>query len=381
MDRFEARVAVREALARAGPDRRREAPVHAQRRALAARPKRADRAAAVAAVVRQGRAAGEGRGRRRARRPRRRPPEGARAPLVRWVDNMHDWTITRQLWWGHRIPVWYGARRRDRSAVGPGRGAARGLDARTRTSSTPGSPRACGRSPRWAGRSKTPDLEKFYPTSVLVTGYDILFFWVARMMMFGPLRDAGPAGWRSRSTPSRCTAWSATSSARRCRSRSATPSIPTSGWTSTAPTPSASRWPAGPTRAPTRRSATTTSPPPRNFGTKLWNAARFALANGASPALPLPGRADRRRPLDPRPAARGHRADRRAAGGLPVRQGRRGALPLHVGRALRLVPGAGQAAAPRRQAPPTAPARCSATSSTCWCGCCTRSSPFLTEAL
>ena len=56
---------------------------------------------------------------------------------------------------------------------------------RTRTCSTPGSPRACGRSPRWAGRIDTAELDKFYPTSVLVTGYDILFFWVARMMMFG----------------------------------------------------------------------------------------------------------------------------------------------------------------------------------------------------
>ena len=56
---------------------------------------------------------------------------------------------------------------------------------RTRTCWTPGSPRRCGRSPRWAGRSRPPDLAKFYPTSVLVTGYDILFFWVARMMMFG----------------------------------------------------------------------------------------------------------------------------------------------------------------------------------------------------
>ena len=69
----------------------------------------------------------------------------------------------------------------------PRRGAAdrRGLDARTPTSSTPGSPPACGRSPRSAGPSRPPDLAKFYPNRVLLTGYDIIFFWVARMMMFG----------------------------------------------------------------------------------------------------------------------------------------------------------------------------------------------------
>ena len=69
-------------------------------------------------------------------------------------------------------------------------------DAATRTCSTPGSPRRCGRSRRWAGRTKTPELRRFYPTDVLVTGFDIIFFWVARMMMMGlhfmgevPFRD------------------------------------------------------------------------------------------------------------------------------------------------------------------------------------------------
>ena len=118
----------------------------------------------------------------------------------------------------------------------------RGLDARTPTSSTPGSPPACGRSPPSAGRSRPRTLAKFYPTSVLVTGYDILFFWVARMMMFGLYAMDGD---RRRSTPSRCTAWSATSSARRCRSRSATRSTRWTGWTRTAPTRPASPWPRG----------------------------------------------------------------------------------------------------------------------------------------
>ena len=101
-----------------------------------------------------------------------------------WVDNMHDWCISRQLWWGHRIPVWYGPNG-EVVCVGPDDEPPGGAGRRTTTSSTPGSPRGCGRSPPWAGRSETAGPAKYYPTSVLVTGYDILFFWVARMMMFG----------------------------------------------------------------------------------------------------------------------------------------------------------------------------------------------------
>lgn len=100
-----------------------------------------------------------------------------------WVDDMHDWCISRQLWWGHRIPIWYGPEG-EVLCVGPDEQAPEGwvqdpdvLDTWFSSGlwpfSTMGWPDA------------TPELAKFYPTSVLVTGYDILFFWVARMMMFG----------------------------------------------------------------------------------------------------------------------------------------------------------------------------------------------------
>jgi valyl-tRNA synthetase len=100
-----------------------------------------------------------------------------------WVDDMHDWCISRQLWWGHRIPIWYGPEG-EVVCVGPDEQAPEGwvqdpdvLDTWFSSGlwpfSTMGWPDA------------TPELAKFYPTSVLVTGYDILFFWVARMMMFG----------------------------------------------------------------------------------------------------------------------------------------------------------------------------------------------------
>lgn len=66
-----------------------------------------------------------------------------------WVDHMHDWCISRQLWWGHRIPIWYGPNG-EVECFGPDETAPSW--GRTPTSSTPGSPRACGRSPPWAGR-------------------------------------------------------------------------------------------------------------------------------------------------------------------------------------------------------------------------------------
>nr|WP_190250662.1 valine--tRNA ligase [Dactylosporangium sucinum] len=102
-----------------------------------------------------------------------------------WVDNMHDWCISRQLWWGHRIPVWYGPEGQV-VCVGPDEEAPSGpgwtqdpdvLDTWFSSALWPFSTLG------WP--DQTADLAKFYPTSVLVTGYDILFFWVARMMMFG----------------------------------------------------------------------------------------------------------------------------------------------------------------------------------------------------
>ncbi|AHC26561.1 MULTISPECIES: valine--tRNA ligase [Mycobacteriaceae] len=111
-----------------------------------------------------------------------------------WVDNMHDWCISRQLWWGHRIPIWHGPDGQQ-VCLGPDETPPPGweqdpdvLDTWFSSAlwpfSTMGWPDA------------TPELQKFYPTTVLVTGYDILFFWVARMMMFGTFvsgDDAVPA--------------------------------------------------------------------------------------------------------------------------------------------------------------------------------------------
>lgn len=102
-----------------------------------------------------------------------------------WVDNLHDWTISRQLWWGHRIPVWYGPNG-EVVCVGPDDEAPTG-EGWTQDSDVLDTWFSSGLWPfstlGWPER--TDSLAKFYPNSVLVTGYDILFFWVARMMMFG----------------------------------------------------------------------------------------------------------------------------------------------------------------------------------------------------
>lgn len=102
-----------------------------------------------------------------------------------WVDNLHDWTISRQLWWGHRIPVWYGPNG-EVVCVGPDDEAPSG-EGWTQDSDVLDTWFSSGLWPfstlGWP--EQTDSLAKFYPNSVLVTGYDILFFWVARMMMFG----------------------------------------------------------------------------------------------------------------------------------------------------------------------------------------------------
>ncbi|MDF0528748.1 valine--tRNA ligase [Tsukamurella sp. 8F] len=115
-------------------------------------------------------------------------PEQMDARYFAWVDDMHDWCISRQLWWGHRIPVWYGPAgadgERDMICCGPDEAPPDGyeqdpdvLDTWFSSGLFPFSTMG------WP--DKTQDLDAFYPTTTLITGYDIIFFWVARMMMFG----------------------------------------------------------------------------------------------------------------------------------------------------------------------------------------------------
>ena len=186
MDRFEARKAVKAALAEKGLDRGAKPHLlplgRCQRCETVLEPLLSDQwyvkieplARPAIAAVEEGRT--------------RFIPEGWTNTYMAWMRNIHDWCISRQLWWGHQIPAWYcesGHATVARSA-----------------------PEACGTCGSRALRQdddvldtwfssalwpfstlgwpdRTEELETFYPTSVMETGHDIIFFWVARMMMMG----------------------------------------------------------------------------------------------------------------------------------------------------------------------------------------------------
>jgi valyl-tRNA synthetase len=199
-----------------------------------------------------------------------------------WIDNMHDWCISRQLWWGHQIPVWYGAQG-DVLVLGPDEKAPAGyvqdpdvLDTWFSSGLWPFSTLG------WP--EITPDIKKFYPTSVLVTGYDILFFWVARMMMMGIFAMDGVAPFPVISLHGLV------------RDRFGKKMSKSRGNTID-PLEFMDRYGADALRFALAQKANPGTDQAlaeewvgasRNFATKLWNATRFAIMNGANIDGPLP---------------------------------------------------------------------------------------------
>ncbi len=282
LDRFEARVKVREALAEQGRIVAEKRPYvhsvgHSERSGETIEPRlsmqwwvKVDRLATAAGdAVRSGATVIH--------------PTSLEPRWFEWVDDMHDWCISRQLWWGHRIPIWYGPNG-EAVCVGPDETPPAGweqdpdvLDTWFSSGLWPFSTMG------WP--ESTPELQKFYPTSVLVTGYDILFFWVARMMMFGTYvteLDTAPPG----KVPFTDVFLHGLVRDRfgKKMSKSRGNGIDPLDWVE--------RYGADALRFALARGANPGSDLPvgdenaeaaRNFATKIFNATRFALLNGARP--------------------------------------------------------------------------------------------------
>ena len=116
-------------------------------------------------------------------------PERFTRVYLNWLENIRDWCISRQLWWGHRIPVWYCSDCGQQTAAVDDP-ASCGSCGSTKLEQDPDVLDTWFSSALWPHSTlgwpeDTEDLKYFYPTSVMETGYDILFFWVARMIMMG----------------------------------------------------------------------------------------------------------------------------------------------------------------------------------------------------
>src|SRR5579872_2848465 len=116
-------------------------------------------------------------------------PDNRREEFFNWMRNIRDWTLSRQLWWGHRIPAWYCQEHRHVIVARetPTKCPECGSEHLTQDEDVLDTWFSSGLWPfstlGWP--DKTPDFGRYYPTTLLITGYDILFFWVARMAMLG----------------------------------------------------------------------------------------------------------------------------------------------------------------------------------------------------
>ncbi|MFI5872394.1 valine--tRNA ligase [Streptomyces sp. NPDC051445] len=201
-----------------------------------------------------------------------------------WVDNLNDWCISRQLWWGHRIPVWHGPNG-ETVCVGPdeqpptGEGWEQDTDVLDTWFSSGLWPFSTLGWPE-----ETADLAKFYPNSVMVTGYDLMFFWVARMMMFGLYAMDGESPFRTIAFHGMVR-----DEHGKKMSKSFGNTVNPLDWMD--------KYGSDALRFTLARGANPGTDVPigedwvqasRNFANKIWNATRFALMNGATIEGELP---------------------------------------------------------------------------------------------
>ncbi|MFD0721230.1 valine--tRNA ligase [Streptomyces globosus] len=211
-------------------------------------------------------------------------PEDMSKRYFDWVDNMNDWCISRQLWWGHRIPIWYGPDG-EIVCVGPdeqppsGEGWHQDTDVLDTWFSSGLWPFSTLGWPE-----KTPDLAKFYSTDVLLTGHDIIFFWVARMMMFGLYAMDGEVPFKTIAL---------TGLVRDERGKKMSKSF----GNVVDPLDWMDKYGSDAVRFTLAKGANPGTDVPigedwvqasRNFANKIWNATRFALMNGATVEGELP---------------------------------------------------------------------------------------------
>ncbi|WBB59336.1 valine--tRNA ligase [Streptomyces sp. WMMC500] len=205
-----------------------------------------------------------------------------------WVDNLNDWCISRQLWWGHRIPVWHGPDG-ELVCVGPGEEPPSG-EGWTQDTDVLDTWFSSGLWPfstlGWP--EETESLAKFYPNAVMVTGYDILFFWVARMMMFGLYAMDGEIPFRTIALHGMVR-----DQFGKKMSKSFGNAVDPLDWMD--------KYGSDAVRFTLARGANPGTDVPigedwvqgsRNFANKVWNATRFALMNGATVEGPLPAAAE-----------------------------------------------------------------------------------------
>ncbi len=296
-------------------------------------------------------------------------PKQWEATFFNWMENIQPWSISRQLWWGHQIPAWYGPDDKVFVAETEDEALAEALAfyiindvltkqeadaiARDRARRTTFLTRDEDVLDTWFSSAlwpfstlgwpdETPELERYYPTSALVTGFDIIFFWVARMMMMGlhfmqevPFRDVYIHALLRDERGAKMS---------KSKGNIIDPLEVIEEYGA-----DALRFTLAAMAAQGRDIKLSASRVEgyRNFATKLWNAARFAEMNNAAlvPGFDPKVATGDSQPLD---RARGRQGGARGYcwnRGLPVQRRRRRALPVRVEHLLRLVRRAGKAGA------------------------------------